>query len=460
MNQISKSSSDFVLFNGLANVLSDAVILVDPQTLCVQYINRVQNGFRYEDVIGADVFLFVFPEHTVKLKSIFDEIINKRKPVTAELMISNPLVKGEILWYRSDSTPIFNESNELVSILVITKDINESKNNEINIANKEEKLLAIINNTKDIILSIDQNLNLTEYNSVFEKAVERGYGKIELKGSCVLNYIDPKKHDHLRSIYSKVFNGEAIIDIENFETVTNIVVYNETGYNPIYTIDRKIIGISIFSKNITERIQNEKQLQKSLKERDLLLSEIHHRIKNNLALVSSMLHLKEMNLEEGNAKKALSDSRNRIKSTALVHEMLYRKDRFDAVSLQEFVSELFVNLRSSESIELILEGTDYILDLEKAFPFGLLMHELFMNSMKHSFDLNGKGRIKLDVKSENDLLSIEYCECSGKFPDSVDFNDTSTTGLMLIHTFMEQLNGKITLNNREPISYLINIPIN
>lgn len=445
-------------FKGLAASIAHTVVIIDPIEFRVKYLNRASNGFVFENVVGKEVFEFMEPEQVPQYKALLQKIVETGQEFSFETSIPDPINLETKIWLDCKLSPIMNEG-KLEGILVITENITSDKLKEIEIANKEEKLLAIINNTRDYILSIDAEFKLTEYNSVFGKIIEHGYGKTNLKGTSILDYIDPKRHDHLRSIYKGVFAGEIINDVESFETVLNNVVYNETGFHPIYNFDKAIVGISIFSRDISERVKNELKLKQSLKDRDILLSEIHHRIKNNLALVSSMLQLKEMGLENGEAKDALADSRNRIKSTALVHEMLYRGDRFDAISLKEFVAELFNNLKATDAMELILEGPDYILDLEKAFPFGLLMHELIMNSMKHAFRERGMGKLKLVIVTDSTNLKIEYCECSGKFPESVDFFDTSTTGLMLIHTFIEQLNGEIKLEKREPISYLISIPI-
>jgi len=172
-----------------------------------------------------------------------------------------------------------------------------------------------------------------------------------------------------------------------------------------------------------------------------------------------MLQLKEMQLDNEMAKDAIRDSRKRIKSNALVHEMLYRKDSFDNLKLLEFIPELFKNVNVNDNIILDFDGDDYVLDLNKALPFGLMLHELMMNSLKHSFKGSEKSKLRIRSKIEDSFLNIEYCDCSGIFPKSVNFKDTATTGLMLIHTFIEQLNGNIELVSNEPPTYKINIPL-
>ena len=432
------------------------MILIDPKTFQIQFINKTHPNSRMEDIIGKEVFTFITAEHIDLYKQMLHEVVSNLKPTTIDLVGNSENATGKS-WYRSTVTPIFDESGNLENILVVSNDHTTAKLKEIELANQEERLFAIINNTKDIILSIDKNLNITEYNSVFKEITVSMVKAGNIKNTPVLDYIDATKHEHLKSIYKKTLAGENIIDIEKF-VVPQGFLYYETSYNPIFDYDKEIIGISIFSKNITDRILNEQKLQNSLKDREILLAEIHHRIKNNLALISSMLHLKEMSLTNEEAKHALSESRNRIKSTALVHEMLYRNDRFQNISVKEYISELFENVKLNPSIELILEGDDEVLELDKSPSFGLLMHELIMNSMKHSFKEKQIGKLNIEITKEKNRFNLKYRDCLGKFPEEVDFNNATTTGLILIQTFIEQLNGTILLTSKEPPTYHITIP--
>ncbi len=449
----------------MAQATFDSVLIINPIDFTIQFINRARPGSKIEDYIGKVVFANIFPQNIEKYKTILNTVVKTKTGVTVEIDVPDKTNPSQILSFQCIIEPVCDESGEIESLLIISKDVTTSKLKEKDLVNKEERLFAIVNNTKDIILSINKDLKITECNTVFSNLIESVFKKRDLTNTPVLDYVDPKKHNHLKEIYAKVFNGEVIVDIESFESPTNSEgtskskMYNETSYHPIKNYKHQIIGISIFSKNITERVLSEQALQKTLKERDILLSEIHHRIKNNLALVSSMLHLKEMSIDNEEAKDVLADSRKRIKSTSLVHEMLYTNDRFDKISLKEYVVELFNNVKLNSTIELVLEGDDYVLGIEKSFPFGLLMHELIMNSMKHSFKEQKTGKLKLIVALKNEELKIEYFDCSGKFHDHINFNDTSTTGLMLVHTFIQQLNGSIKLTCKEPPAYDIRIPL-
>jgi PAS domain S-box-containing protein len=311
-----------------------------------------------------------------------------------------------------------------------------------------------------MICSIDTEYNLIEFNVVLAGIVKSGYD-VELKpGMKILDYIDPSRHDHLRAVYEKVKKGEVHHEIEEYPSPIHETVYLETSFHPIFGIDDQITGISIFSRDITERVKNENKIKEALREKEILLSEIHHRIKNNLAMISSMLQLQELTITNREVREALSGSRKRIKTTALIHEMLYRDETFNRISLKEFVSELFTLLKTSENYELELLGEDRDFNLTTALPLGLIFNEIMTNSFKYSYSAIETGRTIISIDSDGEELTILYKDDQGSFPFEVDFKNSNTTGLTLIHTFAEQLSGSIDLVSNEPPVYKIQIRVN
>lgn len=444
-------------FRSLAETLPHTMLVVDPDTYRIQYINRLQPGFTLELVIGREVFDFVWPEYHDVYRNGFVEVKKDRQ--TKIIQSVGQTANGEKAWYRSHISVLPTVDGGLGSIMLIAEDVTETKKKEIQVYEKSEKLNAIINNTSDIICSIDLDYRLTEFNAVFERIVKARFNMDLQQGMEILPLIDPNRKDHLINIYKRIENGETCYDLSDFELSTGGKVYFETSYHPIINSDKKIIGISIFSKDITERVKTEHKMKSALKEKEVLLSEIHHRIKNNLAIVSSLLQLQELNISNNEAREALSQSRKRIKSTALVHELLYRKESFESIPLNEYITELFELLKTNNNIQLSLRGNDISVELKTAMPLGLMLNEIMMNSFKHSYKDALEGQTYIFITTENNDLRIEYRDCKGEFPKDVDFENAVSTGLSLIHTFAEQLNGKIELANHTPPKYIITIPL-
>lgn len=447
-------------FKSLADAIPHILCIADSENFHIKYINRLPSGKPFESLIGKEIFNFVWPEYIVIFKQKIQDVKDSGKPSVLDLEITPADDPKGKLWYRVYISMVSGLEESSGRLMFLAENITESKRTELENINKSERIKAIINNTNDIICSIDCEYNLMEFNSMFANLVKKGFGFEMQAGMPVLQFVDPAKHEHLKAIYKRVEKGEIYCDIESFQTTNGYEVYNETSYNPIYDVDKKIIGINIFSKDITGRVKSEQKIKNALNEKEVLLAEIHHRIKNNLAMVSSLLQLQEMNINNAEVKEALALSRKRIKSTALIHELLYRSESFQNIKLKDYLTELFHLLKMNNNTLLKLKGDEVNLNLLTAMPLGLMMNEIMLNSFKHSYNEKSKGQIEISIITLANKLMIYYSDFEGDFPDSIDFRNSKTTGLTLIHTFAEQLNGSIEMVSKAPPKYLIQLPLN
>lgn len=453
------NSSEDIHFNSLSSLIPQIFSFIDPLDYSIKYINKVEDGYQISDVIGKSIFNYILPEHHEIYLTTIESVKKTGKALKIDVgFLSYQTPKG-ITWCQTTISGIYDNKKNLKSLIVFSEDVTESKLLEIENNNQSERLKAIINNTFDMICSIDSEYKLIEFNSSLAKIVKSGYNVDLKRGMSILDYIDPAKHAHLKSIYRSVLSGETKSDIEHYKITNGDDLYIESSYHPIYTIEEQITGISIFSKNITERIKSEQKIKIALKEKEVLLAEIHHRIKNNLAMVSSLLQLKELNIQNEEAKEALNSSRKRIKTTALIHELLYRNESFHDISFKDFVAELFDLLKTNDSILLEYKGDDVSFNLTTALPLGLMLNELMLNSFKYTYSDNQPGKTEVIVSNNREKLIIKYCDCRGSFPKEIDFINSNSTGLTLIHTFAEQLNGSIDLVQHTPPQYLIQISL-
>jgi PAS domain S-box-containing protein len=327
---------------------------------------------------------------------------------------------------------------------------------------KQNQLISIVNNAEDVIVSIDKDLRVVEFNSVMAKLVRQGFGIEIKKGDHVLGFIETSRHERLKDIYSKVLKGEKVFDLAEYKVSIGGSLFYESSYSPVFDDDGEVVCITSFSKNVTERVQNEQKLKKAYEEKETLLSEIHHRIKNNLAIISSVLQLQEMNTNNAEAIKCLRDSRMRIKSAALLHEMLYQKDSLDKVSVKKYLSEMFDDINNSignKEHKLVLTGEDTSLLIHNAIPAGLLFNEIFTNSIKHGFKNIAQGVIDITIKNKENHTQFEISENGAPFPDEIDVQNSNSTGLMLIKNFTEQLKGTIQLCKTPNTKYILTIDL-
>lgn len=452
-----------------------------PFFLCEQLIENsidsivvtdMEHQILYANKAAEDMFGYSKAEMHNKNISIFS--IPAKENITEILgsVYRKDKWSGEMLLARKDNTTfkaalsvftVDDEPGHTVGYVINSKDISETARAQESLLAKQMQLVSIIDNTVDVIASIDNNLKLVEFNKVLADMVMLGFKHKLEKGDYMLDYIDPKKHEHLKDIYKKVFTGERLSDIEIFESSKKDFIYFESSYNPIVNEAGVVTGISIFSKNITERVRSEQALKKALAEKDILLSEIHHRLKNNLAIISSILHLQELNISNAEALRALNESRMRIKSTALLHEMLYQNESIDKLEVKQYLNKLFNDINGSlgnNLYKLNIEGDDAYLLPHNAVHAGLLFNELFTNSFKHGFGGNGEGEILIKMKNDaGKRILFDIAESGGRFPKDVDFETAVSTGMTLIKTFVEQLNGDIELIKEPNTRYLISIDL-
>lgn len=211
--------------------------------------------------------------------------------------------------------------------------------------------------------------------------------------------------------------------------------------------DEKILCIV---RNITEKKKIEDKINQSLKEKDVLLQEIHHRVKNNLQIISSLLSLQSRYIKESNSTDIFRDSQSRIKSMALIHEKLYQTGDLTRIDMAEYIPELVSDLFRSYCVNCNLINynvncENVSLDINTAIPCGLIINELVTNSIKHAFPESTKGRIKIELISEGDYLKIKVQNNGVDFPEELNLDNIKTLGLQLVVSLTKQLDGSIEL---------------
>jgi two-component sensor histidine kinase len=207
------------------------------------------------------------------------------------------------------------------------------------------------------------------------------------------------------------------------------------------------------------------QLQVSLGEKEVLLKEIHHRVKNNMQVISSLLSLQADSIEEPHLLAMFRDSQQRIQSMALVHDILYRSNNFARSDLALYTRRLVAELRRSYSVHPA--QIRWRLDLEEVFvsidviiPCGLLLHELISNCLKHAFEPGEAGEVHVELTSQTaGRLALVVSDNGRGFPEDLDFRQTDSLGLQLIGTLTEQLGGHIELDRSQGTRFTVTFPI-
>jgi len=374
-----------------------------------------------------------------------------------------------------------------------------------NILEKREKHLSLItNNMMDLITQSDTN-GVYQYLSPSSKKI-LGYDSKSLLGKNVLDFVHPDDLETFKSFFKNAKYYTYPNEIEyRFKKDTETYVWLETVGTPIFNHENEHMGFVCGTRDIDYRKHAEEQIKASLEEKKVLLKEIHHRVKNNMQVISSLLSLQSRYIKDDNYRDIFKESQDRVRSMAMIHENLYRSENLARINIEKYIQKLVSGLFNSYGIKsgLIISKINVesvMLDIDSAIPCGLILNELVTNSLKHAFpanvvrkfedknqgnevfpdsknkDFEGSsipvnivhgqtdlkfnspedyGEISIEMLQEGNSLKMIVGDNGIGFPENIDFKNTESLGLQLVNTLVKQLNGSIELENGNGTKFII-----
>ena len=211
---------------------------------------------------------------------------------------------------------------------------------------------------------------------------------------------------------------------------------------------------------LEELIENRNALEKALKEKEMLLKEIHHRVKNNLMIISSLLELQSYYIKDKTDLDFFRESRTRADSMALIHEKLYQSTDLKNIDFSDYITSLATDLLevytiTPERIKLVINAPNINLDINTAIPLGLITNELISNSLKHAFPDNKMGAITLEIYKSGDTYTFKVKDDGIGLPSDLDYKNPDSLGLELVNTLTTQIGGKLELNTQNGTEFII-----
>ena len=379
----------------------------------------------------------------------------------------------------------------LTVFYILDREIGERKKVESAIRLEMEFSDRLLNSSIDGILAFDSNCRITLWNPGIETFT--GIGKSRTLGKNAFDVLPFLKEIGEDKYYYETLKGNYVIAKDRwfFIPETGREGFFEAYYSPIFDGDKKVVGgiaivrdctqrkynletlertkeelekrvierTSALSKvnddlrnEIAERMKAEEQLKASLYEKVVLLREIHHRVKNNLQVISSLLNLQSGYIEDKKSLEIFRESQNRVRSMALIHEKLYQSKELNKIEFTEYIDSLTKDLFNSYNIDndRIILKSDFdgiYFEIDTAILCGLIINELVSNSLKHAFPDGRKGEVFIGIKKNGDTNYILSIKDNGVgFPQNLDFRKTDSLGLQLVTTLTAQLGGIIDLN--------------
>ena len=347
-------------------------------------------------------------------------------------------------------SPVIDKSNELVGISAIARDISERKRAEkkLELANKYNR--SLIEANPDPLVTIGPDGKITDVNTSTESVT--GCSRRELVGTDFSDYFtEPEK---AQKGYQEVFREGKVrdypLEIKHKDGGITPVLYNASVYRDE---GGEVIGVFAAARDVTELKKAEDEIKTSLEEKEILLREVHHRVKNNLQIISSLLDLQANYVDDAEAVNVLQESQNRVKSMAIIHEMLYQSNDLASINFSNYIKslvhDLFCSYGVKSNIKFVIDVEKVFLNIETAIPCGLIISELVSNSLKYAFpDENVAGEVFIRVCSLSKGFELVVSDNGAGFPKNLDFKNVQTSlGLRLVNMLVNQLEGSIKLEN-------------
>lgn len=370
---------------------------------------------------------------------------------------------GEEVIFNITISLIKDENGQPLFFVYIYEDITPKRKAEEQIRIQAAKLNAVFESSSHMIWTMDREYKLTAFNNNQIKWLREVYGLKPYIGMPMMSgaMISTEEYNSFwKSKADMAFAGETLKFETLFESKKGIKYWREIYLNPIRNERDEVVEISCIAHDITDQKQAEENIRQSLKEKEVLLKEVHHRVKNNLQVISSILNLQSSYVKDKKSLDLLLESQNRIKSMAFVHESLYQTKDFSNINFSSYVENITSNLVHSYSNpdnppKLNLDLDPIQLNLDTAIPCGLIINELISNALKYAFRDKKGGQLDVSVKTNGKSIRIIIADNGKGFPANVDFRNTESLGLQLVVTLVDQINGKIELETKKGAKFTI-----
>ncbi len=400
------------------------------------------------DIKKGDCILDFLPSGDLKneIKHNYDRVLKGESFDDIRVFSDSP---DDSLFWENRYSPIKSEDGAIIGLTVFAINVTGQKEAEQELKRSEKRYKALISNSPFCIheLSVDRKI-ISINNAGLQMMGAKN--EDEFIGETYGEKAEPEKQKEIERLFEDTLNGK----FAEFEFTTPNGRYFTSSFVPIFGENRIVEKVMGITQDITDRKKNEQFVEKSLQEKTTLLSEIHHRVKNNLAIVSGLLQLQKKDIGDVEVSSLLDESINRITSIAMVHELMYKSPDLSSVSIQKYLEMLIPAITSSmedhsKDISFNIDIADYKLNINEAIPLGLLLNELITNSFKYAFEGRDSGTIDINLIIEQGYVNVVYQDNGVGFNSSADFEKPVNLGLTLIHAQLTQLEAIYTAKTQE-----------
>jgi PAS domain S-box-containing protein len=460
--------------DSIFNSMNSMLIIISPQGI-IQTVNPFvcsTLGYQCSELIGQRSDKVIDISDLLSAQGWMKYLLKKERIINVErLFIASDERKIPALF---SSSVIFGDTGYVQYIICVAQDISSRKDLEEQLHKAQRYSQGIIDSAMDMIIVVDKNYNILEFNQAAQNVF--GYSLEEVIGRHV-SMLSPNNPEAVKNVMETLnekgsFKGEATNmrkDGEHFIADMAISLFMDENNNPngfvgslrdITENKRLEMELAIYHVNLEAKVIERTaeltdaniKVNDSLHEKEVLLREIHHRVKNNLQIVSSLLESQTRYIDDHRILAMFKDSQNRIASMALIHEKLYQSTSLSKINIAEYIKDLADNLlitysETSSNITMNIKSEPISLNIETAIPCGLIINEIITNSLKYAFPDNRSGLITINFNSDQDNnLTLIVADNGIGLPRDFDLTKSKSLGLSLINSLAKrQLDGTIEI---------------
>ncbi len=417
------------------------------------FVNRAyaeRFGLTPDQIIGKSIAEVMGPEVYEKILPYVQAVLQGQ---SVEFEIALPFARSGERIMHVTYVPELNDRGQVRAWVASIADVTERQQAE----EIRNRLGTVVESSDDAIVAKTLDGTVTAWNKGAERIF--GYTAEEMIGRPIDTLIPPERRDEETTILGQLRKGERI---EHYETIRvckdGRCLDVSLTVSPIKDSSGKIIGASKIARDITESRRAREAIKSSLAEKEVLLKEVHHRVKNNMQIISSLLSLQSGSIDDPRVADLFEASQNRIRSMALVHERLYGTEDLSRVEMGSYIRSLASDLIKSygADISINVEADEIVFGLDIAIPCGLMLNELIVNAVKHAFPNGRKGTLRIILsrqEREQYLLTIQ--DDGVGLPLQSTPATTKSLGLRLVQTLAGQLHGTIQIERKEGTTFAI-----
>lgn len=445
-------------FRVLFEQLPTGILLATPDGITTMVNPAFARMVQYPPgmIIDGHYRIFTHPDDEIVISQAIDQARQAggaAEPCDVRLISFS----GQIVWglFRFYSFRIGDGSPDY--LVVSVEDVTERKRAEEELA----FLAAIIQSTDDAVIGLSLEGVITAWNDGATRLF--GYPSDETIGKVIYDLIPQEQADRFRSGVESLNAGVKAASHEvnwtrrdGEEIVVSVTI-------SLIVCCGSVKGISLISRDITRQRQMERRIIASLNEKEVLLREIHHRVKNNMQVISSLISIQSRTIADPKVKEALSDIRNRVLSISMVHEKVYQSNSLSDIRYGDYLRSVTDQLWQSFKIDprrvtIVIDADDIVLSLDQALPCSLILNELISNSLKYAFPDNRFGVITITIRAGEGHYLIDYQDNGIGLPEDIDLQRSGKLGMQLIRSLTSQLHGEISTVSCEGACFHLSFP--